>query len=101
MPRMGYARVSAPDRDPGIGAAKRRGVYRGRRKRIDGGRIREPAARQVPKARIARDPCDGPEGGAPGRAGAALVPGPGRSGGWRPPECANGNRPVGQVAPAA
>jgi len=53
---MGYARVSAPDRDPGIGAAKRRGVYRGRRKRIDGGRIREPAARQVPKARIARDP---------------------------------------------
>jgi len=34
------------------------------------------------------------------RAWAALVPHLSRSGGWRPPECANGNRPVGQVARA-
>ena len=40
----------------GTGAAKARGVYKGRRKRIDDGRIRELAARQVPRARIARGP---------------------------------------------
>ena len=40
----------------GTGAAKARGVYRGRGKRIDDGRIRELAARQVPRARIARGP---------------------------------------------
>ncbi len=35
------------------------------------------------------------------RAWAAPVPGMGRHGGWRPPECANENRPVARVAPAA
>ena len=39
----------------GIEAAKRRGVYRGRRKRIDDGEIRRLAENGVPKARIARD----------------------------------------------
>ena len=39
----------------GIETAKRKGVYRGRQKRIDEERIRQLAAGKVPKARIARD----------------------------------------------
>ncbi len=35
------------------------------------------------------------------RARAAPVPGTGRHGGWKPPGCANDNRPVAQVARTA
>jgi len=35
------------------------------------------------------------------RAWAALAPRLSRHGGWRPPECANGNRPVARIALAA
>ena len=39
----------------GIEAAKGRGVYRGRKRQVDGERVRQLAAENVPKARIARD----------------------------------------------
>ncbi len=39
----------------GIDAARKKGVYKGRPKRVDAERIRQLAAEKVPKARIARD----------------------------------------------
>jgi len=39
----------------GIEAVRERGVYKGRRRQVDAERIRQLAAENVPKARIARD----------------------------------------------
>ena len=39
----------------GIDAAKRKGVYKGRKKQVDEDRIRQLAGQGIPKARIARD----------------------------------------------
>ncbi len=112
----GLPGITGPRRDPGglpaLGPASGRRGRRGPpdRFRIRGGREQDPGdggdealgTGPGPRRRPGRaDLPVVPGSGRHHRAWAAPVPGTGRHGGWKPPGCANDNRPVARVALAA